>query len=124
MQPYFYRNSAESYNGKTIGHQSFFIFLYMILYNISIIIEDGAHHDLFSWLKNMLREISYETKFLKMLDSPHEGSTYCIQMTAADEETIQNFQTDVLQTIQAYIGNNHNEKAFIFDSKMQYLDLD
>jgi len=116
MQPYFYRNSAESYSGKTISHQSFFIFLYMILYNISIIIEDGAHHDLFSWLKNMLREISYETK--------HEGSTYCIQMTAADEETIQNFQTDVLQTIQAYIGNNHNEKAFIFDSKMQYLDLD
>lgn len=72
----------------------------------------------------MLREVRYETKFLKMLDSPHEGTTYCIQVTAADEETIQGFQADVLHTIQAYIGTNHHEKAFIFDSKMQYLDLD
>lgn len=95
----------------------------MILYNISVIIEDSAHQDLFNWLKNTLREIDFEAKFLKMLDSPHEGSTYCIQVTAIDESTIQRFQEDVVQKIQAYIGSNHAEKAFIFDSKMQYLDL-
>lgn len=59
-----------------------------------------------------------------MIDSPHEGTTYCIQLLASSEAVINDFQQDFLARVQTHIGANHQEKAFIFDSKMQYLGLD
>ncbi|PRD54577.1 DUF4286 family protein [Sphingobacterium gobiense] len=96
----------------------------MILYNISIIMEDSRHDQVVNWLKSHLRTSSYETTFLKMLDSPHEGHTYCIQFLAADDAAIGKFQEDVMAELQTYLMTNHAEKAFIFDSKMQYLSLE
>jgi len=97
--------------------------LCMILYNISIIVDDSSHDAVLGWLKAHLRKSTYETKFLKMLDSPHEGSTYCIQVIMADDSAILKFQEDVLMELQTYLTTSHAEKAFIFDSKMQYLSL-
>lgn len=95
----------------------------MILYNVSIIIDDSSHDALLAWLKNELQSITYDINFLKMLDSPHEGSTYCIQLTTENESEITDFQQEVLVRIQEYIGNKHFEKAFIFDSKMRFLSI-
>lgn len=96
----------------------------MILYNISIIVDDSSHDAVLGWLKAHLRKSTYETKFLKMLESPHEGSTYCIQVVATDDTEILKFQEDVVMELQVYLTTNHAEKAFIFDSKMQYLSLE
>ena len=95
----------------------------MILYNISLIVEDSSHDELFTWIKKHLQNISHDVKFLKMLDSPHEGTTYCIQFAAENQEALGAFQDDVLTDLQYYIAKNHTEKAFIFDSKMEYLSL-
>ncbi|WP_437921813.1 DUF4286 family protein [Sphingobacterium sp. LRF_L2] len=95
----------------------------MILYNISIIVEDSSHDPLLVWLQHKLRTSSYDVKFLKMLDSPHEGTTYCLQLTVQEEDSILSFQEDVLADIQNHIALNHSEKAFIFDSKMKYISL-
>lgn len=96
----------------------------MILYNISVIVEDSSHGQVLDWLKSHLRKSTYETTFLKMLESPHEGSTYCIQLVAADDTAILKFQQDILVELQTYLTTHHAEKAFIFDSKMEYLRLD
>jgi hypothetical protein len=93
----------------------------MILYNISLIVEDSSREELLAWLKTNLQQTSYDIRFLKMLDSPHEGTTYCLQFVAADERVLQSFQDNILSKIQAYIVTNHPEKVFIFDSKMKYL---
>ena len=93
----------------------------MILYNISLIIEDSSHDELLSWVIQLLKEIPHESKFLKMLDNPHEGTTYCIQVTSSDDYTFTQIQKDITQVIQDYIGSHHNGKAFIFDSVMQYI---
>ena len=95
----------------------------MILYNISIIVEDSSHEQVFSWVKSQLREIAYDTTLLKMLDSPHEGTTYCVQLQAADETAIVRFQEDVVGKLQSYLTTQHAEKAFIFESKMEYLSI-
>lgn len=97
---------------------------FMILYNVSIIVEDSSHDQVVEWLKSRLLQNSYETNFLKMLESPHEGSTYCIQFVAPDDTVISKFQQDVLVDLQAYLATHHNGKAFLFDSKMQYLSLE
>jgi len=93
----------------------------MILYNISIIVEDSSHDELMLWVKTFLKETNYETTFLKMLENPHEGTTYCIQTTITNDADMIAFQEGVTQVIQSHIGSHHNGKAFIFDSKMEYL---
>ncbi len=98
--------------------------LRMILYNISIIIEDRSHDQVVNWLKSHLRTSTYEINFLKMLDSPHEGTTYCVQLLAADDTVIFKFQEDVVAEMQTYLTAHHPERAFIFESKMQYLSLE
>lgn len=59
-----------------------------------------------------------------MLDSPHEGTTYCVQFLATDNAAILKFQEDVVAGLQTYLTAHHSEKAFIFESKMEYLSLD
>ncbi|MEI5984585.1 MULTISPECIES: DUF4286 family protein [Sphingobacterium] len=95
----------------------------MFLYNISIIMEDSVHHDLLVWIRTQLKAHEGKNiKFLKMLNSPHEGQTYCMQVTLNSEKEIVEFQEEVLQEIQAVIGTQFPDKAFIFDSTMQYIN--
>lgn len=93
----------------------------MFLYNVSIIVEDASHSQVFDWLSNIVKNQTLPIKLLKMLDSPHEGTTYCIQLTTADDAIIDAFQQSILLELQAYIGQHHREKAFIFDSKMEFI---
>lgn len=94
----------------------------MYLYNISIIIEESQHQVVLDWLKSTwLPQLANETKFLKMINSPHEGHTYCIQLMNSSESEISKFQENELVLLQEYLAINHHEKAFIFDSIMQYL---
>ncbi len=94
----------------------------MYLYNISIIVEESQHDLLLDWLKKeWLPNLSNETKFLKMLNTPHEGHTYCVQMIKNNESEIIQFQENYLISLQHHLATHHHEKAFIFDSVMQYL---
>ncbi|ERJ60512.1 DUF4286 family protein [Sphingobacterium paucimobilis] len=94
----------------------------MYLYNVSIIIEESQHETLLSWLQqSWTPTLPSDIKFLKMLNTPHEGHTYCVQLIVSDERQIQQFQSEHIVSLQAHIAQHHNEKAFIFDSVMQYL---
>ncbi len=94
----------------------------MFLYNVSIIIEDSIHQEVITWTKGLLNEHpGFAIKLLKMLHSPHEGQTYCLQVVLNDEEEIERIREQVIQRLQEYISTHHVEKAFLFDSIMQYI---
>lgn len=94
----------------------------MYLYNISIIIEESQHHSLLAWIKqSWIPSLKSEINFLKMINTPHEGHTYCVQMIVENEDQILDFQKEHMSSLQQHIADYHNEKAFIFDSIMQYL---
>lgn len=94
----------------------------MYLYNISLIVEENQHDLFIDWLKQeWFPSLETKTNLLKMINSPHEGHTYCVQMTVKNEEEISSFQQQYLSVLQQHIAVNHNEKVFIFDSVMQYL---
>ncbi len=94
----------------------------MYLYNISVIVEEQAHHNFLQWLKSeWLSRVEDEVKLLKMLDVPHEGYTYCVQLVVNNEHDIEVFKNMHLVTLQQYIGDHYAEKVFLFDSIMQYL---
>lgn len=95
----------------------------MYLYNISIIVEDNSHDALIDWVKNeWINNLPLESKFLKMLNNPHEGHTYCVQIIVSTEQQVIEMQSREVALLQSYIGSHHAEKAFIFDSVMQYLN--
>ncbi|MBP3943305.1 DUF4286 family protein [Sphingobacteriaceae bacterium WQ 2009] len=95
----------------------------MYLYNISIIAEDAVHQHIAAWLQeNIVGSGRFETRFLELLESPHEGVTYCIQLNAADEQSLQDFQDEKLPEIQALLSQPaYYGKVFMFDSKMKYI---
>lgn len=94
----------------------------MYLYNISIIVDDENHQQLINWVKTTwLSKIENEVKFLKMLDTPHEGWTYCVQIITDNKQAIHSFQQDHVSLLQEHIALNYLEKAFIFDSIMEYI---
>lgn len=94
----------------------------MYLYNISIIIEPSAHTQVITWIENLLHQQDNENlHFLQMLDSPHEGHTYCLQLIVQEEQEIEIFKSLTLATLQQFIANEHADQAFIFDSTMKYL---
>ncbi len=95
----------------------------MYLYNISVIVEERSHEALLGWIKKeWLPKVQPDVKFLKMLHSPHEGHTYCMQLVMENEQDIQAFHTNYLDILQQYITTRHTDKAFLFDSIMEYLE--
>jgi len=70
---------------------------------------------------NWLNTLPAQAKFLKLLDSPHEGHTYCVQLVFENPSEIPTFQQEKLVILQSHIATNHLEKAFLFDSTMKYI---
>ena len=94
----------------------------MYLYNISIIVEDDTVESLINWVQqDWFKSLPQQSKLLKMLDSPHEGQTYCIQTIFEHSSDIPKFQQDILSLLQIRIAEQHTNKAFLFDSTMKYL---
>ncbi|MFZ4262350.1 DUF4286 family protein [Sphingobacterium sp. HJSM2_6] len=94
----------------------------MFLYNLSIIIEESAHLDMLIYIKELIhKHAEKELSLLKMLQSPHDGFTYCLQVILKDDEEIRTFQSVLMSEMQTFISENHPQKAFLFDSIMQYI---
>lgn len=94
----------------------------MYLYNISIIAEESVHHDVLLWIEqHFMPSVDPNAKLLYMMDSPHEGVTYCVQLHIENAADIVRFKETYLMELQQYLGETHTNKAFIFDSVMKYL---
>lgn len=96
----------------------------MYLYNISIIVEESAHADALNWVTtNYVPALpaQHNPQLLNLLDSPHEGHTYSLQLKFEEREALENFKAEYLHQLQNYLATQHPERAFIFDSTMQYL---
>lgn len=117
MQPYFYTVN------RAVLSVFILYFCAMYLYNVSIILEENSHTNMLEWLNSQwIPQLPAKARFLKMLNSPHEGHTYCIHLMVENEDEIHAFHSSHIQMLQDYITQHHKEKVFLFDSVMQYLD--
>ncbi len=94
----------------------------MYLYNVSVIVEDEESQSVRELLIAQMetaRDSGLAVRLLKLLDSPHEGVTYSLQLEAADSETVNTFQREHLAILQAKTHQHHEGKVFYFDSLMQ-----
>ncbi|GGC41474.1 hypothetical protein GCM10011386_36980 [Parapedobacter defluvii] len=96
----------------------------MYLYNISIMAESDVGEAVRMYLN---KELAYDENgtslsLLEMLDSPHEGVTYCIQLCTENREEIASFQTRRFAAIRAQLETAYAGKVLFFDSIMKYLN--
>ena len=94
----------------------------MYLYNVSVIVEDSerqAVRDLLVSQLELARGMGLSVRLLELLDSPHEGVTYSLQLEAADSDAVAAFQAEHVAPLQAKTNQAHEGKVFYFDSLMQ-----
>ncbi len=97
----------------------------MIIYNETIIVDEGIHKQWLSWMQTEYIPMVMKTghfnsyKILNVLDSPNEGVTYCIQYLTDDREKYNLFNDKHLQELQTIHQQKFENQFVLFNTLMQ-----
>lgn len=100
----------------------------MILYNVTIIIDEAIEDEWTGYIRNtfipdiMATGSFVSNRLLRVLDSPNEGVTYCIQFVAENLAKYQNYQHEFIHRIQAEHQRHFENKFVSFSTIMEYVD--
>lgn len=97
----------------------------MYLYNVTIIAENDIRDAVKQCINAQFFDYPDTTSslsLLEVLDSPHEGTTYCIQLRTENSDDILAFQTQHWNVVQELLSQQHPGKVLFFDSMMKYLN--
>jgi hypothetical protein len=100
----------------------------MILYNITVIIDDAIESDWLNWINNtfvpeaLSSNLLVSNRILRVLDSPNEGKTYCLQFIADSVQDYQLFQTNhAAALLEAHAQQFKNQSVF-FSTTMEFIN--
>ena len=99
----------------------------MLLYNVTLIIEDAAAERWLSWMLDihipevMATGMFFSYRLLKVLDSPNEGVTYCVQYVAEDMDNYLTYQEDHAPALQADLNKEFANQFVAFRTLMEYV---
>ena len=99
----------------------------MLLYNVTLIIEDASAAEWLQWMqevhipKVMATGLFVSSRLLKVVDSPNEGVTYCSQYVAQSVEDYDNYQSQFDAAIQEELNTRFKDKFVTFRTLMEYI---
>lgn len=100
----------------------------MILYNVTIIIEESIQEPWLTWMQNTHISQVMDTgcfasnRMLKVLDSPNEGITYCIQYVADSLDKYNEYKLKYATALQADFPAEFTNKFVSFRTLMEFTD--
>lgn len=100
----------------------------MILYNVTVIVDEDIHADWLSWMKHqhlvemMATNCFVSHRILKVLDSPNEGVTYCIQYIAESLNNYNEYLQDFAPGLRASFPETFTNKFVIYRTLMEFVD--
>jgi hypothetical protein len=100
----------------------------MVLYNLTIIIEEDIDLEWRNWIKStFIPKISDTSLFishriLKVLSSPNEGITYCIQFVAESADQYDQFVSNHAHAIMELHTQKFNNRCVSFSTLMEYVE--
>lgn len=100
----------------------------MLLYNVTLILEESIANKWLSWMKEIHIPQVMETgmfvsyRLLEVLDSPNEGVTYCAQYVAENMENYLKYQEQYAPALQADLNKLFENQFVAFRTLMQYVD--
>jgi len=99
----------------------------MLLYNVTTIIEDSSAERWLQWMKDihipqvMQTGLFVSSRLLKVIDSPNEGITYCIQYITEDMDNYLKYQDKYAPAQFAQVNENFKNQQVSFTSLMEYI---
>ncbi len=99
----------------------------MLLYNVTVIIEDSAAEEWLKWMQEIhIPEVMETGKFvsnrlLKVLDSPNEGVTYCTQYVAESLADYNDYQANYAPALQAKLQQKFENRFVAFRTLMEFV---
>lgn len=100
----------------------------MILYNITVIIEQEIEAEWLTWISGIFipnalsNKLLVSNRLLKVLNSPNEGVTYCLQFIVDNMENytefVKRFEPSLLYTHTEQFKN----KSVFFSSVMEFIN--
>lgn len=100
----------------------------MLLYNVTLIIEEDVAPDWLLWMKEMhIPQVMATGKFvsnrlLKVVDSPNEGVTYCAQYMVENIADYNDYQQNFAAALQADLQSKFENKLVAFRTLMESID--
>ena len=100
----------------------------MILFNITIILDNEIHNEWLHWMKTrqipdiMNTGCFVSNRLLHVLDSPNEGVTYCVQYISDSLKKLNEFKQKHEHSIQAKLPEQFNNKLVLFSTVMEFID--
>ena len=99
----------------------------MVLYNITIIVDDGIQDTWLDWANTVLIPSIMDTNLfasnrtLRVLDSHNEGTTYCIQFIADDLDKYNQYQDKFALKLTSAQPAEFENRCFSFTSVMEFI---
>jgi hypothetical protein len=100
----------------------------MIIYNETIIVDEGIHKQWLSWMQAeyipqvMKTGYFHSYKILNVLDSPNEGVTYCVQYLTDKREKYDQFNLHHFLGLQATHQQKFENQFVLFNTIMQIVN--
>ena len=101
----------------------------MILYNVTIILENEIQIEWLNWMQSAQIPAIMETglfvssRLLKVLDSPNEGVTYCLQFISDSIQKLNEYKEKHEGLLEANTPIKFNNKLVIFPTVMEFIDI-
>lgn len=100
----------------------------MILYNVTAIVDDSIHLDWQQWMQNVhIGEVMssgcfVSNRLLRVVDSPNEGVTFCIQYIAESMDNYRVYQREYLGRSERPYPEHFQNKFVTFPTVMEFID--
>jgi hypothetical protein len=97
----------------------------MYLYNVTLILDADIETEWLEWMHNehiaevMATGCFNSHRILKVLDSPNEGVTYCMQYIADSMEHYKRYQTEFAPSLQAKVLAKFENKFVAYRTLME-----
>jgi hypothetical protein len=99
----------------------------MIIYNVTVSIDDEVHDEWLSWMKDthipdvMNTGLFVEYKMCRVISHQEEGNSYSIQYTCEDMKTLHQYQSLHAQRLQAEHSAKYGGKFAAFRTLLEII---
>jgi hypothetical protein len=100
----------------------------MILYNITVIIEEAIEAEWLTWINEefipnaLSSNLLVSNRLLKVIDSPNEGVTYCLQFISDSLENYQEFTNTYANNLLSTHTRQFENRSVFFSTAMEFIN--
>lgn len=100
----------------------------MFLYNVTLILEESIVGEWMEWMNTnhipaiLNTDMFVSHRLLKVMDSPNEGVTYCIQFVVENQKNYQHYKANFEPSFDAEMNQKFPNKLVSFATLMEFVE--